>query len=91
MKFIRFEDTKRRAFEHFLSLGKSDHECHLFDANARTEYDRSNVPGFNIFKVHYTVIELNLDNVAWGMSSHVISNRHTKSSLVSWNSVCKVT
>ena len=55
---------------HFPGLGKCDHECLLFDANVGTEYDRSNVPGFNIFKAHYTVIERNLDNVDW---EHVLS------------------
>ena len=53
------------SLEHFPGLGKSDHECLLFDANTRTEYHRSNVPGFNIFKANYTAIVRNLDKVVW--------------------------
>ena len=58
------------SLEHFPGLGKSDHECLLFDANVRTEYHTSNVPGFNISKANYRVIECNLDNVDW---EHVLS------------------
>ena len=53
------------SLEHFTGLGKSDQECLPFDANVRSEYHTSNVPGFNVVKVKYTVVECNLDNVDW--------------------------
>ena len=67
---ITNEEGLISSLEHFPGLGKSDHECLLFDANVTTEYHRLNVPGFNIFKARYTVIERNLDNVVW---EHVLS------------------
>ena len=62
---ITNEEGLISSLEHFPGLGKSDHECILFDANVRTEYHTSNIPGFNVFKANYTVIERNLDNIDW--------------------------
>ena len=62
---ITNEEGLISSLEHFPGLGKSDHECILFDANVRTEYHTSNIPGFNVFKANYTAIERNLDNIDW--------------------------
>ena len=47
--------------EHLPGLGKSDHECLLFNINCMKRTDKTNVKHYNVFKAKYTVIEKNLD------------------------------
>ena len=53
------------SIEHYPGLGKSDHECLVFNVICNKQLNKNNCTRRNIFKANFTEIEKNLECIDW--------------------------